>query len=215
MPDLDFQVMSAEPITFSAAPTLGIRLKVTNANAEEPIQNVSLQCQIQIEASKRPYTDEEKRQLLDLFGHPHRWSQTLRTLLWTHANVNVPPFTESVEVCLPVPCTFDFNVAATKYFHALSVADVPLLIQFSGTIFFRVDHGLQATQISWQKEARYQMPVSVWKQMMDHYYPNCAWLCLRRDAFEALYEYKQERSIPTFEQALHQLLESARQGTVS
>jgi Family of unknown function (DUF6084) len=42
--------------------------------------------------------------------------------------------------------------------------------------------------------------------MMDIYYPNSAWLRLRRDAFERLYQYKRRRGIPTWEQALESLL---------
>ena len=37
---------------------------------------------------------------------------------------------------------------------------------------------------------------------MDTYYPNSAWLCLRRDIFERLYEYKTRHGIPTWEAAL-------------
>jgi hypothetical protein len=42
--------------------------------------------------------------------------------------------------------------------------------------------------------------------MMDIYYPNSAWLCLRRDVFERIYQYKVERGIPTWEQALESML---------
>jgi hypothetical protein len=42
--------------------------------------------------------------------------------------------------------------------------------------------------------------------MMDHYYPNTAWLCLRRDAFERLSRYKIEQGLPTWEQTLEALI---------
>ena len=57
--------------------------------------------------------------MLELFGEPERWSSTLRNLLWTHASVTVPSFEESCLVDVPVPCTYDFNVAAAKYFYGL------------------------------------------------------------------------------------------------
>ena len=47
--------------------------------------------------------------------------------------------------------------------------------------------------------------------MMDAYYPNSTWLCLRRDVFECLYEYKVRHAIPTWEQALEQLLAAGRE----
>ncbi len=98
----------------------------------------------------------------------------------------VPPFKGSTVVDLPVPCTFDFNVAATKYFAALEEGDVPLNLMFSGTIFYEpAGAGLQVEQIPWDRETKYRLPVRVWKEMMDIYYPNSAWLCLRRDVFES------------------------------
>src|SRR4029079_19173508 len=104
---------------FCASPTLGFTLRIDNRPAGEVIHTVALRCQIQIEATRRRYVPEEQARLADLFGDPDRWSQTLRTLLWTHVNVIVPSFRETTTVDLPVACTFDFNVAATKYFHGV------------------------------------------------------------------------------------------------
>ena len=79
-------------------------------------------------------------------------------------------------------------------------------MQFSGTVFYAQDGGLlQVIPIPWDKEVRFRMPVKVWKDLMDAYYPGAAWLCLERDAFEQLYRYKVERGIPTWEQALESL----------
>jgi hypothetical protein len=161
-----------------------------------------------MEAARRRYSAETQASLLDLFGEPERWSRTLRTLLWTHVSVIVPAFRQSTVVDLPVPCTFDFNVAATKYFHGLSDGEVPLCLQFSGTVFYAQFEGseLQVAPISWEKETRFKLPVNIWQQMMDSYYPNSAWLSLRRDVFERLYHYKVSQGIPTWEEALERVL---------
>ena len=122
--------------------------------------------------------------------------------------------TYSVVVDLPVPCTFDFNLAVTKYFHALEPAGegIPLCLLFSGTIFHEGQDGLlHVAQIPWEKEARYNLPAGVWKEMMDLYYPNSAWLCLRRDVFDRLARYKAGKMLPTWEQALERLLDVAEQ----
>ncbi len=133
-------------------------------------------------------------------------------MLWTHTSLVVPQFTGSTVVDLPVPCTFDFNVAATKYFYALEDGEVPLCLLFSGTIFYVNDEGfLQVSQISWEKEANYRLPVQVWKEMMAHYYPNIAWLCLNQDVFDRLYQYKSHRGLPTWEQALTTLLDASEE----
>jgi len=207
VPDLNFQVEGVEAVAHAAAPLLAFKLRVTNAEPDEPIHTVALRCQIQIEATRRRYNEREQERLLDLFGEPERWGQTLRTMLWTHASMVVTPFQGSALVELPVTCTFDFNVAATKYFAGLEDGEVPLLMLFSGTVFYEAaDGALQVSQISWDKEAKYQLPVSVWQEMMNFYYPNSAWLSLRRDVFDRLNQYKMQRGIPTWEQALESLL---------
>ena len=60
--------------------------------------------------------------------------------------------------------------------------------------------------ISWDKEARFKLPVRMWREMMDSYYPNSAWLCLRKDVFERLYQYKMQHGIPTWEEVLEIIL---------
>ncbi len=212
MPDLNFQVEGAEAVPFTAAPLLAFKLRFTNTDAAQAIQSIGLRCQIQIESTHRKYGAQEQGRLLDLFGAPERWSRTLRAMLWTHASVMVPPFKGSTVVDLPVSCTFDFNVAATKYFAALKEGDVPLNLMFSGTMFYEAaGAGLQVEQIPWDREAKYRMPVRVWREMMDLYYPNSAWLCLRRDVFEKLSQYKMDRGIPTWEQALESIIPAPEQ----
>jgi hypothetical protein len=208
MPDLNFQVMAAEPEPFAVGPLLRFELHISQAGAGiVPVQAVTLQCQVRIEPAQRRYGSGEKEKLFDLFDAPERWGNTMRPMLWTHAGVAVGAFTETTSVALPVPCTFDFNVAVTKYFHALADGDIPLNFLFSGTIFHEGTEGaLQVAQIPWNKEANFRLPVRVWKDMMERYYPNGAWLCLRRDVFDRLFRYKSRRRLPTWEQALESLL---------
>jgi len=207
MPDLTFQIEKAEPQRFTVAPTLLFKLRINNAVANEAVHSVALRCQIQLEVARRQYSAEDQTPLRDLFGETERWGQTLKTMLWTHASVVAPAFTGTTIVDVPVPCTFDFNVAATKYFHGLADGDVPLCFLFSGTVFYADDGGvLQVAPIPWDREARFRLPVKSWREMMDIYYPNSAWLCLRRDVFERLYEYKVAHGIPTWEQALERML---------
>ncbi len=207
MPELSFQVEGAEVVPFAASPLLSFKLRIANADAGERIQSVALRCQIQIETTKRHYTAEEKERLRDLFGEPERWGHTLRAMLWTHATAIVTAFDAGTSVDLHVPCTFDFNVAATKYFAGLESGEVPLNMMFSGTVFYEDgERGLQAVQIPWDREAHFRLPVRVWEEMMEHYYPNGAWLRLRRDVFDRLNRYKMRRGIPTWEQTMEELL---------
>jgi len=207
MPELQLSVESAEVVPFAAAPLIAFKLRIVNTPGEEIIHTIALRVQIQIEVSRRKYDSNEQSRLLDLFGEPDRWGQTLRTLLWTHSSVIVPGFTGMVVADIPVACTFDFNVAATKYFHGVTSGDLPLCFQFSGTVFYMgVEGTLQIAPISWDKESKFRLPVKVWKDLMDAHYPNSAWLSLRRDCFERLHQFKTREGIPTWEQALDRAL---------
>jgi hypothetical protein len=208
MPDLSIQVASASVVPFAAVPTVAFQLEIRNSLAAEEIHTVALRCQIQIEVTRRGYTPQEQARLLDLFGHPDRWGQTLRNLLWMHTSMVVPGFEGTgTTVDMNVPCTFDFSVAATKYFEGLAGGDIPLLLLFSGTVFYATPESeLQVAPISWELEARYKLPVTTWREMMDIYYPNSVWINLHKDVFERLYRYKLERGITTWERALEHML---------
>jgi hypothetical protein len=208
MPELSFKIESASVVPFAATPMVAFQLHIKNSMSGELIHTVALRCQIQIEVARRRYAPEEQEGLLDLFGQPDRWSQTLRSFLWTHANMVVPTFEgSSTVVDLQVPCTFDFNVAATKYFDALSDGEIPLNFLFSGTIFYApADGALQVAPISWEQEARFKLTVTLWREMMEKYYPNSVWINLHRDTFDRLNRYKMQHGIPTWEQALEQAL---------
>ncbi len=212
MPDLTFKIDSASVVPFAAAPMLAFKLHIKNSVPDEAIHTIALRCQIQIEATRRRYTPGEQEKLLDLFGRPDRWSQTLRSLLWTHVNWVVPTFDgDTTVVDMQVPCSFDFNVAVTKYFAGLTDGDIPLVFLFSGTVFYAPpDSPLQVAPISWEQEARYKLPLKIWREMMDSYYPNTMWINLHKDVFERLYRYKMDHGIPTWEQALERILARIR-----
>jgi hypothetical protein len=207
VPDLQLTVEGAEVVQFAAAPLLAFKVRIVNTPDDEIVHTVALRAQLQIEVSRRKYDSNEQVRLLDLFGEPDRWGQTLRSLLWTHASVVVPGFTGSGLADIPVACTFDFNVAATKYFHGVTGGDLPLCFQFSGTVFYMGEDGtLQVAPISWNKESKYRLPVKVWKDLMDAHYPNSAWLSLHRDTFEKLSQFKRREGIPTWDEALDRAL---------
>ncbi len=210
MPNLDFKILGVEAANYGIVPLLHFKLEITNQPAEDMIQSIMLQVQIQIHPTLRAYEADEKEKLGELFGTPDRWGQTLRARLWTHVNVNVRQFSERTEENLSVPCTFDLNVAATKYFYALEEGEAPLLFLFSGTIFYHGEDGrLQIQQVSWNNECTYRLPISVWKEMMDHHYPNTAWLSLERDLFERLYAFRRREGLADWDQTIARLLGAA------
>lgn len=207
MVDLDFKIEGVEVEPFAAVPTLSFGLLVVNQTPATPIENVDLRCQIRIDPTLRGYGGEDHERLRDLFGDKERWGKTLHSFLWDHVGISIPPFQTEAAVKLPVACSHDFNIAATKYFHGLTDGEIPLSFFFSGTIFYRGEDGrLQIGQIAWSREASLRLPVATWKAMMSRYHPDTTWLRIRHEAFERLHRYKQENGFSTWEEALESLL---------
>jgi Family of unknown function (DUF6084) len=214
MPDLSFEVIGSEVPPFAAVPTLIFKLRIANTPAEGHIHTISLRSQIQIAVNRRRYSPAAQARLLELFGEPQRWGDTLRPLLWMHSSVVIPQFSGNVVADLPISCTYDFEIAATKYFDALEDGEIPLNFLFSGTIFYEGEEGnLQVGQIPWSKEAFYRLPVAIWKEMVARYYPNSAWIRLHKDVFDRLFQYKATHSLPTWEDVITRLLQVSSQPT--
>jgi hypothetical protein len=205
MPELAFDCIDVRADPYAAGPTLVFTLRISETSGER-VHAIALRVQLRIEPQKRRYTATESRQLNDLFGDTSRWADTLKPLQFANGTAMVPSFTGGVEVHLPVPCTYDLEIAATSYFHALQQGDIPFLLLFSGTIFTRGETGFSVAQVPWHKEANYRLPVTEWRAMMDAFYPNSGWLRLRLDTLEALGAFKNSRALPTWEMAVTTLL---------
>jgi hypothetical protein len=215
VPDLDFSVEAVEVERHAAAPQLTFKLRIEQAGGGiTPIHAVALRCQLRIEPGRRAYDERQKAALLELFGPASQWGRSVRPMLWTHASATVPAFAGSTVADLPVPCTYDFNLAATKYFDALGDdGDIPLCLLFSGTVFYEsATGGLLAAPISWNKEATHRLPARAWREMMDLYYPNVAFLQLDKDLFDRLRRFKIESGHATWEQAIEELLQPRSTG---
>jgi hypothetical protein len=204
-PAVTISIQQAEAVEFAAVPTLRFSARVDSVGAEA-IRSIALTTQIRIAAGRRCYDGHEQERLVELFGPPREWARTARSLLWTHANTQVGAFTGGTVVDIMVSCTYDFEVAAAKYLHALADGDVPLEFLFSGTIFYSADGLLRVAQIPWQTEAEYAMPVRVWRQMMEHYFPRTAWLRLDRDTFDRLCAYRARHTLVTWSDVVEALL---------
>ena len=51
------------------------------------------------------------------------------------------------------------------------------------------------TPVAWQKETSYALPVPVWREAMDQHFPGAAWLRLRRETFDKLYDYRAKEAL--------------------
>ncbi len=118
----------------------------------------------------------------------------------------VQGFTGATQVELPLECTYDFEVTASKYLHALRDGMIPLQFLFSGTVFTRGEQNFSVQQVPWDREDHYDMPVSAWRELMQLHYPNTGWLRLNRDTVDALSAYKSARGLLSYDDAVTSLL---------
>ena len=206
--DLAFDVVDVVPEPYALTPILNARISVT-ASSDEPVQAIALRCQVRIEPLRRGYSDEEAAGLIDLFGPRQRWATTQRTFLWQHCAAMVPGFTGTTEVTLPLQCTYDFEVAATKYLHALRDGTLPLQFLFSGTVFVAGQRGFSVEQVPWDREDRYDMPVTVWRQLIGQHYPSSGWVRLSHDTMAALAAFKSAHGLLDIDEAVTALLAAA------
>lgn len=216
MPELSFHIGDVSAMQYAAVPTIAARLHISNAVKDEMIQAISLNCQVQLQPRGRAYSVQEGARLLDLFGERERWGTTMKPLHWTNVVLKVAPFTGETSIDLGLPCSFDFDVAANKYFYGLDEGSIAILVFFSGTVFYSSGAGgLQIAQIPWDREARFQLPVEAWKAAIDAHYLNSAWLRLSRETFDRLYLYKVARGIPAWDGVVERLLDHAETNEVT
>lgn len=207
MTALSFACTGVRADPHAAGPTLVFRLRIT-APPGTRVHALALRCQLRIEPARRPYGDAEGERLADLFGERSRWGGTLNPVQFAQVPVMVPGFTGETEADLVVPCTYDLDVAGTRYLAALDGGDVPLLLLFSGTAFTGPG-GFQVAPVPWDREATVRMPVRVWREMIEQHFPGCGWLRLPGDLMAELLAYRSRRALPSWEATVRELLTAA------
>jgi hypothetical protein len=205
IPQLRFSVLGAEALPRAAAPTIAFRLGVQRM-AGAPVRSATVGVRMDIAPARRAYDGETEARLAELFGPPERWGSTLRGLGWARATVLVGPFDESTTAELPVACSYDFEVAAAKYLHALRDGEIPLDLMFSGSVLYEAGGRIQAAPIAWDREATFRLPVAVWREAMDAAFGASAWLRLERGTFDRLYAFRARRALTSWEATIEALL---------
>ncbi|MEU0658333.1 DUF6084 family protein [Streptomyces lavendulocolor] len=211
MTDFAFTCAGVRADPYAAGPTLVFRLRIT-ASDQARVHALALRCQIRIEPVRRGYGDAEAARLTDLFGERSRWGSTLNPVQFAQVPVMVPGFTGEVETDLVVPCTYDMDIASTRYFHALEEGEVPLLMLFSGTAFTG-ERGFRVEPVPWDKEAVFRMPVKTWQEMVDQHFPGSGWIRLPRDTMDALLAHRSRHALPSWEATVEALLNAAGERT--
>ncbi|MFF8571430.1 DUF6084 family protein [Streptomyces sp. NPDC015408] len=211
MTAFDFACTGVRADPYAAGPTLVFRLRVT-ASPGTRVHALALRCQIRIEPARRGYGDAEAGALADLFGERSRWGSSLNPVQFAQVSLMVQGFTGETETDLVVPCTYDMDIASTRYFNALEEGEVPLLMLFSGTAFTGA-RGFHVEPVPWDKEAAFRMPVKTWREMVEQHFPGSGWLRLPRDAMDALLDYRSRQALPSWEATVDHLLRAAGERT--
>jgi hypothetical protein len=207
--ELTITITGAAVDPYAAVPTIGFTAELTESTGAT-VHAIALRTQIRIEPQRRRYDAAEEEHLLELFGETPQWGDSLRPFQWAYIDTTLGGFTGSSTVELPMVCSYDFEVAAAKYLHALGDdGEIPLVFLYSGTVFVKGSGGFAAELVPWHLESRFRLPVKTWRDMMDRYFPNSGWMRLRRDTLDALQRFRTERGLPTWEQAIEVLLKEA------
>lgn len=204
-----FRIVDAAPAEDAAAPTLRFGLEVTETSGRE-IFTIALTAQINVDPARRAYDAATRVALVDLFGEPERWAATTHSFLWAHATTLVPSFAGATSCGLLVPCTYDLELASTKYFAGLADGEVPLSFHFTGSIVHRGDDGrIQVVLVPWSCSAQWSLPVATWRGMMDRFYPNGGYARLHADTVTRLRARQVLRGSPSLDSCVTELLDLA------
>jgi hypothetical protein len=213
--ELTFSVLGIAPDRSAATPTLVARLRISELTGAT-VHAVALRCQVRIEPQRRLHGPLVAEELSDVFGPRHLWASTLRPFLWLHASTMVPGFSGATEVDLPLPCTYDLEVAAGKYLHAVRDGDIPLSLMFSGTVFTRGTTATGTTdfsveQVRWDADVEHHMPAAVWRQLLDLHFPGAGWIRLDTGTIDELRAYRARRGCTSWDETFALLLGTQRQ----
>jgi Family of unknown function (DUF6084) len=203
----EFRVYDVTWVRDAVAPTLSFALGVTEMSGRE-VFTVALTAQINIDPARRSYDDETREALVELFGAPERWAATTKSFVWSHVSTLVPSFTGETTFTLPMPCTYDLELAAAKYLYNVPDGEVPLSFHFTGSVLHRGDAGqVQVVLIPWTCSADWRMPVATWREMMRHHYPNGGWVRLHADTVAELGRRKARLGLPSYDACVASLLQ--------
>ena len=72
--------------------------------------------------------------------------------------------------------------------------------------------GFSVQQVPWHKETQVRMPVAVWRELMDLYFPGQSWIRMRRDTVDRLLAYRSKQALPSWDETFERLLKEAGEG---
>jgi hypothetical protein len=206
MAELVFDCTGVSPDRYAVVPQMNLTLRISETSGQR-IEAIALRVQIRIEPARRRYNTVEEQRLNDLFGDTHRWADTLKPFQFITLTAMVPGFTGSTEIDLPVPFSYDLEVASARYFTSLEDGEIPMLLLFSGTVFSVTDGRISVQLVPWSKEAPCRVPVATWREAIDVHFPDSAWIKMSTQTLDVLQRFKNRRALTTWDATLQALLD--------
>jgi len=167
--ELAFLVEGAAPVEHSASPAVALNVAISAPGMH--VESILLRSSVRIEAGRRSHDGVERERLGELFGGEELWSRAPKSLLWAQTTTLVPGFSGDTRVEVILPCSYDLAASAFRYLHGLVGGDVPLAVQFSGTVFLRKPAGLEVSPIPWDREAAFSLPIAFFERAIDAHFP--------------------------------------------
>ena len=104
----------------------------------------------------------------------------------------------------------EIKQAIRFHLDGLRDGDVPLELLFRGTLFYPGDEGrLRTALLPWDLEARYDLPVALWRGALDRFFPESGWIRLSHASIDRLRAYRCDRLLASWDAAVEDLLRSA------
>ncbi|HEY0808459.1 MAG TPA: DUF6084 family protein, partial [Pseudonocardiaceae bacterium] len=79
MTELVFDCVGARAERYAVAPTLSLTLRIAETDGVA-VDAIALRVQIRVLPHLRRYSDDESGRLVEVFGEPSRWADTLKPL---------------------------------------------------------------------------------------------------------------------------------------
>lgn len=208
---LRFDVRTARATTLEQTPALELEL-VVRERTTRPIYAMSLASEILIEPARRRYDGATWARLEDLFGDPDTAAETARTLFWRRVDTPVRSFERETTVALTFPCDIAPDLVATRYLYAVHDGTIPLVLRFTGSVFYRdPEGGLELAQLSWASRARFELPAELWRAAIQSMHGRGAWLRFGNQIMERVRRQRLARGLPSFEVTVAALASRGRE----
>jgi hypothetical protein len=203
-PELTISGVEQEP--HAAVPLLRFTGEVTDPSGRE-IYTIALSAQIHLDADRRAYSPDTRERLVDLFGEPERLPQTVGSMFLARVDTLVPSFQGTGPFALTVPFSGDVEIATTRYLASLRDGGIPITFHLNGSILYRGEADrLQVTLVPWSTTAKYRLPVTTWRELMERRYAGSGFVRLQADTLEALRRRRTELGLPTLDATIAEAL---------